>query len=527
MDNVQSLNQELAAYGFPAPLRLVEGYDEENSQILRCITSLLQQRQRDMDYREQMDDQHRRLVSEQETLLSNMSKLRGELEASDRMVDITKGKVTMTEATLRDVNEKHRNTKEELKNAKNNLLYSRSQFAHDIRKREQESVKLKDKMQRMAADKYKASKVGIQLLNPLVKDKTLMGHDRPVKDRELVDIVLGNYEEREQELLAENEQLRGALYELYAHVTELLQAKVDDHDDLASSQDGSETNDQTDAPRHYRDKVILPYELVRDRLNQDMQKLVEDLKGDWQSMHHQAQAQVDAGLLAEKEATLHELRLELETLQNKIQGYKDVIAEQSRVIEMSLSATLRHPPRQDSDALGINLPNDLDPDALQEEREALEKQRAELEEERRKFTEAAILLGQERESLRKERDALLEHKQKLQTAAILNNIPSTPHYLKNLNLEDSTPEVLQKIQALQLGTEALQDQAENTRLRNHMGSPLSALNGGGRPPVGHSAYGNRMGVGSHRRRNDNRRVSIADTPLRSRSRSSARSLGPD
>ncbi|RKP38442.1 Afadin and alpha-actinin-binding-domain-containing protein [Dimargaris cristalligena] len=442
MESLHFLNHELTAFGFPAPLRLVEGYDDENEQILRCVSALLQQRQRDMDYREEIDDKYRRLLSDQETLAQNVSKLRTELETAERNSDTSKSKLSISETMLKEVNEKHRSTKEELKSAKNNLQYSRSQYAHEVRKREQENLKVKDKMQRMVADKYKTGKIGMQLLNPIVKERNI-GFGKSAGDKELVDIVLGNYEEREQELLDENEQLRQSLYELYSCVTDLLQTKSDKMD--ISIATASEDSDSQAGDRPAREPIVLPYELIKERMSTDMKQLVADLKGDWQTMHAHSQNQVDASLLVEKEEIIKQLNEQLDILNKKLAEYQGVIEEQTRVIK---KAMLR-PERPDSGLHTNPAFREVDPDLLQKDRDALEQQRAELDDERRKFTEAAILLGKEREELRKERDAFQEQKVALQATNILGNMPATPHYLKNLNLNESTPEILARIQSMQ------------------------------------------------------------------------------
>ncbi|KAJ1921628.1 hypothetical protein IWQ60_006720 [Tieghemiomyces parasiticus] len=477
-----------------------------------------------MEYREDIDDKYRRLTSEQETLLHNLNKLRGELETSDRNLDTTKSKLSVSETVLKDVNEKHRNTKEELKTAKNSLQYSRSQYAHELRKREQDNIKLKEKMQRMAAEKYKANKTGFQLLNPITKDKAHLGHDRMTKDKELVEIVLANYEDRERELLEENEQLRQSLYDLYATITELLHARVEEaeEDNMNASQAVNDAgSDGGQSPRRYREKIILPFEMVKQRLQSDMHQLVTDLKDDWRALHTQTLPQAaDTEALYAKDREITTLTTEVDTLRQKVAGYKEVISEQARVIQLATNPAA--PSRRDSGIhrLGIE---EIDPDRLEREREALERQQSELDEERRKFTEAAILLGKEREELRREREALQLDRESQRTHAVLRNMPSTPHYLKDLNLEESTPELLMKIQRLQLagnngaeGGDAWPrginyDQLPNNEAGEDRGNDADE-------PFTRRAVEATAGRG--------RRVSINETPLRSRSRASTHTPPP-
>ena len=68
------VNQQLDLYGYSAPLNFFDSKDDDSvKKIVECILSLLQDHQRDFEFREELDDKHRRLQSDYDVVcLSNV-----------------------------------------------------------------------------------------------------------------------------------------------------------------------------------------------------------------------------------------------------------------------------------------------------------------------------------------------------------------------------------------------------------------------------------------------------------------------
>ncbi|CAG8761299.1 17337_t:CDS:2, partial [Cetraspora pellucida] len=148
------LNQQLNACGYHSPLDFNNNDEKSATKIVECISALLQQQQKDAAYREEMHDQHQKLQSDYELLTFTIKTLKTRAELSEREVDTLRAKLIKMDDQLQSESEKHRSTKDELIKTKANLQNVKSQAMHDIRKRETEYTRFKEKMQKLLNDKY-------------------------------------------------------------------------------------------------------------------------------------------------------------------------------------------------------------------------------------------------------------------------------------------------------------------------------------------------------------------------------------
>ncbi|CAG8815992.1 4198_t:CDS:2, partial [Racocetra persica] len=170
-DAIIYLNQQLNACGYHSSLDFFNNNDEKSvTKIVDCISALLQQQQKDAAYREEMHDQHQKLQSDYELLTFTIKTLKTRAELSEREVDTLRAKLIKTEDQLLSESERHRSTKDELIKTKANLQNVKSQAMHDIRKRDTEYTRFKEKMQKVLNDKY--SMCGPQGVNPPRKQLT-------------------------------------------------------------------------------------------------------------------------------------------------------------------------------------------------------------------------------------------------------------------------------------------------------------------------------------------------------------------
>lgn len=88
------LNQTLVTFGFPASLDLFANDPVSTARTCNCIYSLLQQRQRDVEFRESASEQRQRLLSDISRLEAKVERLESQLQAKDREI----ATITRTEA---------------------------------------------------------------------------------------------------------------------------------------------------------------------------------------------------------------------------------------------------------------------------------------------------------------------------------------------------------------------------------------------------------------------------------------------
>ena len=117
---------------------------------------------------------------------------------------------------LKQTQSKFNATKDELKTAKSNYALIKSQYQHEIRKKSRDLDKLKERLNKMVQDSSVKVKMGMTLLNPLPKSVSVSALDKKENpDEQMYEIVVANYEEREKEILVENQALKDFLYSLY------------------------------------------------------------------------------------------------------------------------------------------------------------------------------------------------------------------------------------------------------------------------------------------------------------------------
>ncbi|KAF0540842.1 afadin- and alpha-actinin-binding protein-like isoform x2 [Gigaspora margarita] len=283
-DNIY-LIQQLSACGYQFPLDFFNNKDEESAtKIVECISALLQQQQQqDAAYREEMHDQHQKLQSDYELLTFTIKTLKTRAELSEREVDTLKAKLIKIEDHLQLEFEKHRSTKDELIKTKANLQNVKSQAMHDIRKRETEYTRFKEKMQKLLSDKYHST-CGPQGVNPPRKQLVKSMHyttsfincdaDAPINVKQD-----GDADARDKDLLLENSKLRKLLFEVHNQVTSFIGSQTQMR---FASIDPELASLKT--PESYNSRAAhtqLPFELFAQNLEEEVKDLLLALKFEW------------------------------------------------------------------------------------------------------------------------------------------------------------------------------------------------------------------------------------------------------
>ncbi|KAI9205485.1 Afadin and alpha-actinin-binding-domain-containing protein [Polychytrium aggregatum] len=430
------VNHQLAAAGFPSPLNLTsQPSNEDVHRTVECVFQLLQQIEKDAHYREDIHQQMLMLSQENESLSATVLRLTSRLETAEREIDQLNNKISLNTQTLKETSAKLQATKEELKVTKTNYQHARSQYMHEIKKREREGDKIRDRIQKALSDKTIVQKVGMKLLNPLPKtvaESSKLGEAKRTKQDEMYKIVVGTFEEREKEILAENSDLRKLLFSTYQELKGHMKT-------FLRSRDVLEDDDATEEAR-----FNLPVNLAGSTIQSRLRYVVGEIRD------YIAELQERPTATPEEKP---ESQQDVQMLYDQIEEYRKIIAEQARLLELALSKPKDLGPTH-SPARSEYLSGDGD-------WKELEEQRAQLQEDRRKLTEAAIRMGVERAALQRDRQELEEERRRtprgstgeppestypvesgppgLDTEAFLSTLPKTPRWLragKQPTLED-------------------------------------------------------------------------------------------
>ncbi|KAJ3166913.1 hypothetical protein HDU88_003002 [Geranomyces variabilis] len=427
------VNTELASAGFPDVLDFsgFAGTDEDGSKVLNCICTLLLQRQKDVAFRDDLQYRLRRVSADNDNLAGTVARQRARLEQCEREIASLQNKNDTLQTSLKREVEKLSVAREELKATKANLQYSKTQYNHDVRKRDRDFGRLKDRMQRTVNEKTKMT-----LINPLAKPiSSITSGKRNNNDTDIMyGVVMKNYEDRERELLSENQMLRDTLFETFRELKDRF-ADAGGHDprdhELGAGPMSTppESRDEDEDPEAAMERAHfqLPFNLVQNTVQQRIRHVMMDLKAEWDELMEKIEGEQHAEMVVELEQRIAELH-------NQNDEYQRIIEEQNRILESSLNGTaaVRHEGNSaTSDDVRAGPGWDSSMTDLAEQKAELEEKVKQLAIDRKNFTEAALKLGVERANLQREKKLLNDERRKaLGTEDFLKTLPETPGWLR-------------------------------------------------------------------------------------------------
>ncbi|TPX30729.1 hypothetical protein SmJEL517_g05777 [Synchytrium microbalum] len=432
---VDYITRELVAAGFLSAELEKEEREQVPPFIVNTLFLLLQQRQKDADVREELTDRLRRTTNEYEMVNAALAKTKAKVEAAERDNDFLSMKIEATEKSLKDVNTTLSSTKEELRVTKFTLQQAKAQFLHEVRKKERDQEKWKER--HLARPDSKPSgppgKQGqqleqqkIRIINPLRPTIT----PRVKKEDEIYGLVIKTYEDREKEVLVENEDLRETLHRIYCMLRER-------HAECARMHGDDTVSELKDRSAQFR----LPLNIARQALAQLILDAMESLRQEFQIVYDKylelsgRAAEASGAVVPEAVAPVvvvnHE---ELDVLKKQLGVCQQIIDEQNRLLNLSLAPE--------------NGMDDNDPeyrflestqDDVNKQMEEIRRQREQLESERRRFTDAAVKLGVERVNLQRDREEFEEEIRAFETRRVLSTMPPTPGWLTQQQQHQATP----------------------------------------------------------------------------------------
>ncbi|KAJ1647443.1 hypothetical protein LPJ64_001163 [Coemansia asiatica] len=421
------INRELMESGLPSPLLLPElpEFLEDNRRVVECLLALLEQHKRDSGFRESMSDELRKAMGEEDQLRNTVGRLQRDLDGAQREAAANRIKWQEAERVGGETEGQRKRLAAELRTNRSNAAMVKAQFLHDSKKREQEMVKLKDRLQRLITDKHRASKVSVDLVNPISRDRTGRPMDALGHEREMLRRLIEDYQAK-QDCLVERiagledmlRSVNGALSSLHASVCDGQQ------EDLA---DGA--NESSEAPDAGRSLALV--ESIRSRILR---------------VREQVPAAVDGAELEARDQRIAELEQQVLQLKAEIDELKLILADQKNMLDAATQDVAARAMSMDMSISEMSL------EQLEHEREDLRREKQQLEDERKRFTEAAIELGTERAELKREREEFENAKLSKTTSELIAGLPETPQWMKSLDTSMATPMILHQLQAANRGT---------------------------------------------------------------------------
>ncbi|KAJ2451312.1 hypothetical protein EV183_003684 [Coemansia sp. RSA 2336] len=426
------INRELMELGLPSPLMLPELPEclEDNQRVVDCLVQLLQQRKKDLGFRDAMEDELRKAMGEEDMLRSTITRLERELDQAQREAALTRIKWDEAERSNADLDKQRKRLANELRTTRSNAAMVKTQFMHDSKKREQEMDRIKDRMQKLITDKHKAAKLSVELVNPQARDRSgRVVEAAGSRDRRLMEELVGKYEATEVQLLAKIEALQDKLRQMARALSKL-------HGDVVGDEAVSVLDEDGEPDEAAVEQTLQLVGAVRQHVLEDRARVQQ-----------QQQSAVGQEELQAREEQIGQLHEETARLESEIRDLKQVLEGQKKLIDqMAREQQGRNP-----DMLEMSF-SEMSLEQLDAEREAVRRERQQLEEERKRFTDAAIELGNERGELKRERDEFERLKTAQGTSELVGGLPPTPQWMKGVDTSQATPMILHQLQGMYNGT---------------------------------------------------------------------------
>ncbi|XP_044463128.1 afadin- and alpha-actinin-binding protein [Mangifera indica] len=326
------LNQTLVTFGFPASLDLFNNDPVSIARTCNCIYSLLQQRQRDIEFRESANDQRQRLLSDISRLEAKVERLEAQIQAKDREIaTITRTEAKATAAFKAQI-EKLQQERDEFQRMVIGNQQVRTQQIHEMKKKEKEYIKLQERLNQVLMEKKKESRSGMEIMNLLQKEGRQRGTWNGKKaDNDFYKKIVDAYEAKNQELMAENTDLRALLRSMQVDMRDFINAPNGSSKQSIPVNERLET-DPSQSPLGGRTDVFdLPFHMARAQIEESLRNKMASIK---ERMVQLQDAQKEAEVTSE--ATERELELEAQLVEAR-----SIIQEQASIMSKHLAKSDR------------------------------------------------------------------------------------------------------------------------------------------------------------------------------------------
>ncbi|CAN6976095.1 unnamed protein product [Brassica oleracea var. botrytis] len=317
------LNQTMVTFGFPASLDLFSNDPVSISRTCNCMYSLLQQRQRDLEFRESANELRQRQQSDIARLEAKVERLDAQLQHKDREIaTITRTEAKNT-AALKSQIEKLQQERDEFQRMVIGNQQVKAQQIHEMKKKEKDYIKLQERLNQVLMEKKKESKSGMEIMNLLQKEGRQRGTWNGKKtDTDFYKKIVDAYEAKNQELMAENSNLRALLRSMQTDMRDFLNAPNGSANPSLAGNEKREADPSQSPLGGKTDVFDLPFRMARGQIEESLRTKMASIK------ERMVQLQdAPKGGSVTSEATERELELEAQLVEAR-----SIIQEQESIM---------------------------------------------------------------------------------------------------------------------------------------------------------------------------------------------------
>lgn len=322
------LNQTLVTFGFSASLDLFANDPVSVARTCNCLYALLQQRQRDIEFRESTNDQRQRHMSDISRLEAKVERLEATISSKDREIATITRTEAKASAAFKAHIEKLQQERDEFQRMVIGNQQVRTQQIHEMKKKEKEYIKLQERLNQVLMEKKKESRSGMEIMNLLQKEGRQRGTWNGKKaDNDYHKKIVDAYEAKNQELVAENADLRALLRSMQADMRDFLNAPNGQSKQPLPVNDQSDTDPFQSPLGGKTDVFDLPFHMARGQIEECLRNKMATIKGRLvQLQDSQKDTEVSS------EATERELELEAQLVEAR-----SIIQEQASIMSKHLA----------------------------------------------------------------------------------------------------------------------------------------------------------------------------------------------
>ncbi|CAL0330350.1 unnamed protein product [Lupinus luteus] len=199
----------------------------------------------------------------------------------------------------------------------------RTQQMHELKKKEKEYIKLQERLNQILMEKKKESKSGMEIRNLLQKEGRQRGTWNGKKaDNDFYKKIVDTYEAKNQELMAENADLRALLRSMQVDMRDFLNAPNSLPKESSTANERVESDPSRSQLVERTDVFDLPFHMARDKIEESLRNKMASIK------ERMVQLQDDQkGADVTSEATERELELEAQLVEAR-----SIIQEQASMM---------------------------------------------------------------------------------------------------------------------------------------------------------------------------------------------------
>ncbi|QRW16813.1 actinin-binding protein, afadin and alpha [Rhizoctonia solani] len=386
------VNSQIIAHGFArAPLDLSELGREEQNRVVKCVLGMLSQRVDDMQRAEDLSARLRTISYEHERVSNMLRAAKNEVLQAEREAEAAKTKANALAKDITSAQTSHNRTAAQLAQTTSANAALRAASAADLRKREQDVARLKERWQKLAGEQAKLGTVGAG-----------WGEGEEAAEGAMRDAI-----EARERLAEVNDEFREVLVKLVNVVGDGLREKEVPNIKLptpaALFTPPAIEDDAGPALNAYRTLRDLIQQLASAGSTHSPDKEIAAREAE------RAKAEKHRLEIREWEDKVEKVEREVARLKGELAASND-FCEKSRVLIQQMV--------NDKKALEKDVE-----DRDSSEAATIAEQRQQLEDERAKFTDAAIRLARERSDFEVERLALAEEKREWATRQLEEDLP--------------------------------------------------------------------------------------------------------